>query len=163
MHRVIIGLGSNVGDRLRYLRSAATELESVLSQVRRSSVFESAPMYDQDQDVFLNAVCVGITNVGPLRLLAVLKGIEVKLGRVERRRNGPREIDLDLLDYGGIVLRSQRLCLPHRGLAERRFVIEPLLELIPDFELNDRSIRDSLIHNKEIYEQGLERLTHAAL
>lgn len=85
-----------------------------------------------DQDDFLNACLAGRTALSPLALLDRLKSLETKLGRVQRERNGPREIDLDLIAYGRLTLESPRLHLPHPRLAERRFVLEPALEAAPD-------------------------------
>ena len=93
-------------------------------------------MYVVDQPAFYNAVAAGGTDLGPLALLAELKRVELQLGRQVRTQNGPREIDLDLLAYDGLVLRSgARLIVPHARIAERRFVLQPWADLDPAFAI----------------------------
>ena len=109
-----------------------------------SSVRETDPVGYEDQPRFLNAACAIETGLGPRELLERLLAIERALGR-ERTgpRFGPRTIDLDLLLYGNETLDEPGLTVPHPRLAERLFVLEPLLELAPDLVLPDgRAIRD---------------------
>jgi 2-amino-4-hydroxy-6-hydroxymethyldihydropteridine diphosphokinase len=96
-------------------------------------------MYLQDQPEFINAVAIGMTGLDPRGLLAELKRIEQALGRLPREQNGPREIDLDLIAYGNLhyfynVGGSTQLEVPHPRLKERRFVLQPLLDLVPSGE-----------------------------
>lgn len=136
MAPVAIGLGSNVGDSLLYLRRAMALLGSQISNLRVSSVYETAPMYVEDQPPFLNAAAIGTTELGPIALLSFLKGIEREIGREARIRNGPREIDLDLIAYGVLRYRfGDRLEIPHPRIPERRFVLAPLYEIAPDLIL----------------------------
>ena len=138
--RVLLALGSNVGDRFAHLIEAV-ELISVHIAVKQTSgVYETAPMYVTDQPDFLNAALCGETKLGPLHLLRVLKGIEAEMGRPSGRRYGPREIDIDLIAYGSVRYRyieagQTILETPHPRVAERRFVLEPLADVAPEFIL----------------------------
>lgn len=136
--RVYLGLGSNEGDRLAMLRAAVALLrERGVAIEACSSVYETEPQGEvREQRDFLNA-CVRARFVGePSELLAVCKSVERALGRQPGGvRHGPRPIDVDLLLFGGRIERSERLVLPHPEVTQRRFVLEPLLELDPDLAL----------------------------
>ena len=132
MARIAIALGANLGDRIRFLQLAVAQLVDHVEDIVLSPVYESEPMYEPNQDTFYNAVLVGKANIGPFSLLRELKRIESKLGRINRGRNGPREIDLDIIVFGRLNLNSCDLVLPHQRLQERRFVIQPLLDVWPD-------------------------------
>lgn len=135
MNRVFIGLGSNVGERLGLLRSAAEALGALPGTrvVRRSPVYETSAVGPRQRD-FLNAVVEVRTASAPAALLKALKGIERGLGRRRRKKWGPREIDLDILFYGRRRVRSGALSVPHPRLAERLFVLRPLADLAPGFK-----------------------------
>ena len=132
--RVFIGLGSNIGDRARFLNLAAGELARVAgtSVVWFSSVYETEPFGITDQPRFLNAAGEIETTLTPSELLRELKAIEVRVGRTQGDHWGPREIDLDILLYEGVVYRDDAVTVPHPGLEERRFVLVPLREIAPD-------------------------------
>jgi 2-amino-4-hydroxy-6-hydroxymethyldihydropteridine diphosphokinase len=135
-----LGLGSNEGDRLRNLRAARDAL--VLYEVAvetASSVYETAPQGEVlDQPDFLNAALRVRTDLGPEELLDAAKSIERDLGRDSGGvRHGPRPIDVDVLLLGDLEYSSDRLTLPHREVASRRFVLEPLLELDGGLALPD--------------------------
>jgi 2-amino-4-hydroxy-6-hydroxymethyldihydropteridine diphosphokinase len=133
-----LGLGTNLGDRRANLEAAVAALaDAGVAVLASSSVYETAPVgLVLDQPAFLNA-CVSVaTELEPLVLLDLVKGIERSLGRsVGGVRHGPRVIDIDILLLGARVFASERLSVPHPALRERRFVLEPLLELAPDLEL----------------------------
>ncbi|MFA0888565.1 MAG: 2-amino-4-hydroxy-6-hydroxymethyldihydropteridine diphosphokinase [Synergistales bacterium] len=130
--RAAIGLGSNIGDRLGNLRQAVTYLiESRFSLCAASSVFETPPFGRTDQPPFLNAAVVGQFEGKPRALLNLLKDIERRIGRQDRGRWGPREIDLDLLLIPDLVYRDDQLEIPHPGLAIRAFALVPLAEIAP--------------------------------
>lgn len=130
---VYVGLGSNIGDREAALRRAISLMDSYDLRVKRiSSVYETEPMYKEDQGKFLNAVVELATNLFPMRLLLRLQGIERRMGRHRTVRNGPRNIDIDILVFGRFVIDTDTLRIPHPGMTERRFVLEPLAELAPD-------------------------------
>lgn len=128
--RVAIGLGSNVGDRLGYLELGWHRLWDLLTDARISRVFETSPQHFELQPLFLNACCVGETDLSPHELLLRLQSIEEESGRAcTGVRYGPRTLDLDLLLYGNRVLRDVELTIPHRYIVERAFVLEPLREI----------------------------------
>lgn len=129
--RVFLSLGSNLGDRRSHIENAIELLAAVCSNLAASSIYETEPLHIHRQPAFLNCVVSCWTATIPERLLERLNAIETKLGRVRRRRFGPRIIDIDILLYGGRIMVSPRLCIPHPRLAERRFVLRPLLELDP--------------------------------
>jgi 2-amino-4-hydroxy-6-hydroxymethyldihydropteridine diphosphokinase len=124
----VIALGSNLGDRAYHLRRAIRELP--IRVVRVSEFIETEPV-DAPPPLFLNAVVIGYTSLGPHMLLAALLQLEQRLGR--RRtgiRNEPRIIDLDLIAYGATRMRTPTLTLPHPRAHERDFVMGPLRSLI---------------------------------
>lgn len=125
-----VGLGSNLGDRLENLRRAVERLDASdgVDVVRTSSVYETDPVGPPQPD-FLNAVAEISTDLGPHELLARCKAIEAELGRTPGERWGPREIDLDLLLYGGERIDTGELVVPHPRMNERAFVLVPLREL----------------------------------
>lgn len=132
MTRVIIALGSNLGDRLGNLRAAVTMLEAAgLAIHEKSEVWETAPV-PADQPPYLNAALAAETDLEPLELLAELKRIERALGRRPGRRWGPRPIDLDILFYAGLAMESETLTIPHPGIAGRAFVLAPLADIEDD-------------------------------
>jgi 2-amino-4-hydroxy-6-hydroxymethyldihydropteridine diphosphokinase len=149
MARIFVGLGSNVGDRLLYLQQALKLLNAVpvLRLVACSSVYETEPVGNKAQPVFLNAVVEFQSDVPPQELLRAAKGIERQLGRTETEHWGPREIDIDVLYYGDVVVKDDDLCLPHPEAANRRFVLIPLKEIAASFidPLRKRTI-DDLLH-----------------
>jgi 2-amino-4-hydroxy-6-hydroxymethyldihydropteridine diphosphokinase len=133
MIRAYIGLGSNVGDRLANLRRAVGCLGAVagIQVIRVSSVYETEPIGVTDQGWFLNAVAEIATSLSPTELLERIQHIERELGRLPAPRWGPRVIDLDILLYDDVAVRTAALEIPHPGLQQRAFVLVPLLELEP--------------------------------
>ena len=132
-----LGLGSNLGDRRAMLQAAVEDLWTHGVQAfAASSVYETEPVGEvHDQPEFLNA-CVAIeTALGPEALLDACKAVEAALGRAKAVRHGPRAIDVDVLLLGNREYETERLSIPHRELAGRRFVLVPLLELDPDLSL----------------------------
>ncbi len=135
MTAAFIGLGANLGDRMRYLERALGALKARgLNILAVSSVYETEPVGPPQPD-FLNAVCQVETELSPEDLLGALKAIETALGRTPRQRWGPREIDLDLLLYGDEVVDQPGLSVPHPELTRRPFVLTPLAEIAPGLEL----------------------------
>jgi len=135
-----LGLGSNVGDRLRHLKDAVAALPAHGVEVlRSSSVYETEPVgLVLEQREFLNACLRVDTAVGPEELLDACKAVEHELGRAAGgERHGPREIDVDVLLIGGLTFKSERMTVPHPSILERRFVLVPLLELDPGLTVPD--------------------------
>lgn len=134
MPGAFLGFGSNKGDRLRFLQEAFARLGTVRGiEVKAwSAIYETSPYGFRDQGDFLNAVVWVITDLQPAALHAEIRLVESIVGRTPSIRWGPREIDIDLLLYGDIILETDSLVIPHPGLAARRFVLEPLVEIAPD-------------------------------
>jgi 2-amino-4-hydroxy-6-hydroxymethyldihydropteridine diphosphokinase len=145
MAEAAIGLGSNVGDRLGFLRSSAALIAKLAGTIRaKSDVYESEPWGVADQPKFLNACVVLETELSPFSLLEELKNIEAHAGRVDRGRWGPREIDLDIIFYGDLIIDGPVLRIPHAFAAQRNFVVIPLSEIAPDLTHPEdgRTMRD---------------------
>jgi len=129
-----LALGSNLGNREDNLREAVHHLEAgEVHVVRRSSLYETAPQELLDQPWFLNAVVQVETDLFPMQLLARVREIERKMGRRRVTPKGPRNIDIDILSYGRAVIYTAELEVPHARIAQRRFVLEPLAEIAPEF------------------------------
>jgi 2-amino-4-hydroxy-6-hydroxymethyldihydropteridine diphosphokinase len=153
-----LGLGSNEGDRIRNLRAARDALGAHgIEVLASSSVYQTAPVGEVlDQPDFLNA-CLRIrTELGPEELLDAAKAVERELGREPGGvRHGQRPIDVDVLLLGDLEFSSERLSLPHREVTNRRFVLEPLLELDPGLVLPDGT---RLAHNlAAVHDQQVRR------
>ncbi|CAD0025822.1 unnamed protein product, partial [Aureobasidium pullulans] len=127
-----IALGSNVGDRLDMIEKAclALDQDQNIKVTRTSSLYETEPMYVEDQARFLNGACE--TTLEPMTLLDRLQAIENELGRVKLIDKGPRSIDLDILLYENQVIDTERLKVPHMLMLEREFVLRPLCDIIPE-------------------------------
>ena len=128
-----IGLGTNLGDRKENLSKAIEAISLKMSISKQSSLYETTAWGYTDQPDFLNQVIQVETDLSPLRLLNFLKKTEVKLGRVENFRYGPRLIDIDILFYDDLVITTSRLQIPHPMLPERAFVLVPLNEIAPGY------------------------------
>lgn len=128
-----LSLGSNVGDRDRLLARTLERLASDdIRVVRISSVYETEPRDVPDQPWFLNQVVEIETSLFPKQLLARLQKIEIGMGRVRMEARGPRTVDIDILFYGDAIVSTPGLEIPHPRVADRRFVLEPLAELVPE-------------------------------
>lgn len=128
---ILLGLGSNIGDRESNIINAIRKLESTgkISIEKVSSLYSTEPVGVQDQPEFLNAVIAIDTNLSPGELLTVCLNVEKTMGRTRNERWGPRNIDIDILTYRDVVINSRKLCLPHPYLHERNFVLIPLNEI----------------------------------
>lgn len=142
--RVFVALGSNLGDRAGYLDGALAALRADpdVRVVGRSRWIETAPEGGPPgQGAYLNGVLELCTHLEPRELLARLQRLERLAGRERAVRNGPRTLDLDLLAFGARRESTPDLVLPHPRMHLRRFVLEPLCELAPDFELSAVGLR----------------------
>ncbi len=126
-----IGIGSNLGDRHKYISEAIRALrDNKRVEVRRaSSIYETGPVSDVPQGKFLNGVVEIDTDLDPGGLMRVLNNIEKTMGRVRTVKNGPRVIDLDILYYGDLKINEKDLVVPHPRISEREFVLKGLREL----------------------------------
>ena len=131
LHRAFVGLGSNLGDSAGNVERAIKALAELGNVARRSSLYRTQPWGKTDQPAFVNAAVLLETSLEPRQLLAALKAIEVRLGRVPGERWGPRAIDLDLLAYDDLTIDEPDLRVPHAHLHERAFVLVPLAEIAP--------------------------------
>lgn len=130
---VAIALGSNVGDRRATLQSAITRLQPIVSGIRASAFFDTPYVGDDVQPSVLNAAVVGVTVLDPHALLERLLTIEQEFGRTRPYGGAPRTLDLDLILYGNATISEPGLVVPHPRFRERRFVLEPLAEVAPDW------------------------------
>ena len=131
---VIIALGTNLGDRQKYLQAAVERLsEEFLENAVTSSVYESEPWGEIDQPKFLNMVIRGLSEWKPPAIVNFLKTVERDLGRTQTKKNGPREIDLDLIAYGEMSWESEGVSVPHPSMLDRSFVLFPLAEVWPEW------------------------------
>lgn len=133
MATVFLGVGTNLGDRFSNLRRAEELLvkSAEIKVLKQSPIYETMPVGGPPQGLFLNSVWKIETSLSPEDLLRVLQLIEEKLGRKRALKNGPRTIDLDILDYEGRVQAGPELSLPHPRLAERAFILRPLYDIQP--------------------------------
>jgi 2-amino-4-hydroxy-6-hydroxymethyldihydropteridine diphosphokinase len=129
--RAVVGMGSNVGDRIANLREAVLRVARFATVAGRSRVYETAPVGGPPQATFLNAAILVETELGPLALLDGLQRVERELGRTRDVRWGPRTLDLDVLWIEGVTVQDPRLEVPHPRLASRAFALAPLLDVAP--------------------------------
>jgi 2-amino-4-hydroxy-6-hydroxymethyldihydropteridine diphosphokinase len=142
MKTVYLSLGSNLGDRQANIETALRLIENAgIAIVQRSSLYETEPRDVLDQPWFINIVVKAETALFPRQLLARLQRVELLMGRKRLIAKGPRTIDIDILLYGRIVMDTAQLTIPHPRMMERRFVLEPLVEMDPD-------VRGSVSHTK---------------
>ncbi len=145
-NRVFIGLGSNIGEREKYIFDAIRHISRMpdTEVIRMSNIYETEPVGYTEQDRFLNmAVCI-VTGLEPLELLERLQHIENLLGRKRTVRWGPRTIDLDILLYEDLRLELPQLVIPHPRMFERAFVLIPLSEILDGSEIMGMNV-DELI------------------
>ncbi|HET7856105.1 MAG TPA: 2-amino-4-hydroxy-6-hydroxymethyldihydropteridine diphosphokinase [Gaiellaceae bacterium] len=152
MKEAYVGIGSNLGDREQNVRRAVELLgaDARIEVVALSELRETEPVGFVDQPRFLNGAAHVRTALTPRALLDRLLEIERSLGRVRTaERYGPRTIDLDLLLYGDEVVDEPGLHVPHPRLAERRFALEPLLDLEPELSVPGRGPVQALLAGLE--------------
>lgn len=134
MNRTFILTGGNLGDRLVNLRTACVHISGMCGRLLRcSSIYETAAWGMENQPGFYNQVLELHTDLAASALLSLLLDIEQQMGRIREGKNGPRNIDIDILLYGNEIINSPGLEIPHPRMAVRRFVLTPLEELIPDY------------------------------
>jgi len=130
--QIYLSLGSNLGDRVSHIRKALAQLNSAGIRVSRvSSFYRTEPVDFLRQAWFLNCAVEAATMLMPMQLLRAVKTVERAVGRRPGVNKGPRVIDIDILLYENVVVRSPTLTIPHARLTERRFVLVPLGELAP--------------------------------
>jgi 2-amino-4-hydroxy-6-hydroxymethyldihydropteridine diphosphokinase len=147
LHTVFLGLGSNLGERAEHLATALRKITSFSVIERKSGIYETEPWGLKEQPTFLNQVVQIQTAIEPGKLLLELKKIEKQMGRKKTVRFGPRLIDLDILFYDDLILRTERLSIPHPSLTQRAFLLVPLNEIAPEFvhPVEKKTIQDLLL------------------
>ncbi len=144
--KVVIALGANLGDPRTQVASAIAEIKNLLKVTAVSSFYETAPFGVPDsQPNYINAVLIGETERKPLDLMNALLEIESALGRTRSFQNAARLIDIDIIDLDGLFMESESLTLPHPRAHERRFVLEPWLEIDPAAHLPGRGSVSELL------------------
>lgn len=134
MHRykVLIGIGCNIGDRKSSIFNAIAAMK--FCDIKRvSNLYETSPVGYVDQPEFYNLCVTVVTNTMPFAFLSMLKNIEHKMGRANGARWGPRIIDLDILLFNDKIIFSRRLIVPHKEMPNRKFVLEPSIEIAGDW------------------------------
>ncbi len=133
MHQIFLALGSNIENRKQHIETAIVLLCEKVRGITIAPLYETKPRYFEDQYNFLNTVLRGYTDLEPGKLLHFTQAVQKEVGRVERFRNGPREIDIDILFYDNIVYKDEELEIPHPRLQERDFVLQPFADINSDF------------------------------
>ena len=161
---ILIGIGGNLdslqfGPPLDTLAAAMVALEAEGIRIAtRSAWYRTEPVPRSDQPWFVNAVASLITSLAARDLLAVMQVVEGQFGRVRGKRNAPRVLDLDLLDYQGQVIDTASLALPHPRLHQRRFVLVPLAEIAPDWRHPLSGLTAEQVLSRLAANQPVERL-----
>ena len=133
--KVVIAFGSNLGNREDFIRRAINRVGEDVVIEKISTIIETDPVGGPEQGSYLNGVLIGRSELPAAELMSRLLEIEHSLGRVRTVQNGPRTIDLDLIDYDGIEMDTPLLTLPHPRAHQRYFVITPWAEMDPDAQL----------------------------
>lgn len=156
MHKTVyLSLGSNLGDRARNLETAIRSLSDLGTTVAVSSFYETEPMDLGSQPWFLNCAVKLDTEKMPRQLIAAILNLERSMGRQRLAPKGPRIIDIDVLLFGSSVIELPALTVPHPRLHERRFVLEPMVEIAPEarhpvLRRTMRELRDALPHGQKV-------------
>ena len=135
MEKVVLGLGSNLGNRKLFIRKAIKEISLLKGVIvlARSALYQTEPWGFKSQGNFLNSAVICLCKQSPHELMKNLKKIEKKLGRKRREKWAPREIDIDILFFGSHIIKNKNVEIPHPMIAKRNFVLIPLNEIIPEF------------------------------
>jgi 2-amino-4-hydroxy-6-hydroxymethyldihydropteridine diphosphokinase len=155
LNQVYLSLGSNVGDRAANLKMAIDRLGRIGKVVAVSSFYETEPVEVTAQPWFLNCALLLQTERMPGQLLNEILGLEQEMGRQRGQSKGPRNIDIDILLFGDSIIEDERLNIPHPAMQQRRFVLEPLVEIAPEamhpvFQRTVRELRDALPAGQEV-------------
>jgi 2-amino-4-hydroxy-6-hydroxymethyldihydropteridine diphosphokinase len=133
--KAYLSIGANLGERKNNLRDALNRLRQEAGRIiALSPLYETEPVGFKSSDLFLNQVAIIETNLSPVELLGLIKKIEIDMGRIRNEeRYVSRKIDIDIVFYENRVIESTELVIPHPRMHERRFVLEPLCVIAPDF------------------------------
>lgn len=133
MGQAVLLIGGNLGDREKLIEEAETQISGHMDLLLRSSIYETAAWGGQSKGNYLNRALVVRTGLSPIQLLDTIQQIETDLGRVRKEKWGDRTMDIDIIYMDGLQLSTDRLTLPHPRMAQRKFVLVPLAEVLPDF------------------------------
>ena len=155
MNKIYLSLGSNIGDTKSNLDRAVELLKEKVNILNISSYYETEPVGYKDQDWFLNIVLEGETDLNPRGLLKFTQSIENKMKRIKTIRFGPRIIDIDILLYEQIDLRTDDLIIPHPRMHERAFVLVPLYEIAPHLIIGSKRVKEIIdeLDGERIYKK----------
>ena len=145
---IFLLLGTNIGDRRKNLDTAIQAINSHVGKVKRqSAIYQTEAWGKTDQPSFYNQVLETETSLDPSALLVEILSIEKKMGRQRKEKWGERIIDIDILFFGPTIINRNDLIIPHPQLANRRFTLVPLSDLIPDFNhpVLQKTIRELLM------------------
>jgi 2-amino-4-hydroxy-6-hydroxymethyldihydropteridine diphosphokinase len=153
-----LSLGSNMGDRAEQLETALAAINKIPATriVNKSPIYESKPWGKTDQPDFLNLAVEISTQLDPQKLLRHCKDIEVRQGRIEGEKWGPRPIDVDVLLYGTRQIRTASLVVPHLHLWDRAFVLRPLADIAPNLRSADGTFISDWLEKPEIASQPIQ-------
>ena len=149
MHKIFIGLGSNLKNPQQKIKSAIQLIQEIdtVNLISQSSLYETPPIGFIDKPHFINAVIEISSPINFSYLLVNLLRVEEDFGRIRMQKNGPRTLDLDILLFDDLVLNSQTLTIPHPRMHERLFVLIPLLEISPLLSMPNHGSISTLIAN----------------
>ena len=161
---MFLSIGSNKGKRFENIKKSILLIKSQsdIKFIKKSNIYETEPMYNISQDYFLNMVILIKTKLNPENLLQFTQSVEKKIGRIniEKRKNQPREIDIDILTYDNKNISTDNLIIPHPKAHERVFVLKPWSEIVPDFKLyNMQETISELLLNLSINSKTIKYYT----
>lgn len=156
MHKITLLFGSNLGNSKKYIQDAIAELALHTGpNIFTSGMYASEPWGFESKNSFVNQAAIIDTDLNPVEILRIIQKIEAKLGRVRRYRSyTDRTIDIDILFYDNNIIETEELIIPHPRLTERKFVLTPLAELMPDFQhpVYLKTIRQLLLECTDVSE-----------
>jgi len=129
-----LGLSSNIDDKVKNLQDAVKHLEAFCKIKKISSLYETEPVGYKNQDWFINIALSGTTRYSALELLDKCLSIEKEMGRIRKIKNGPRNIDIDILFFNSEIIKLKNLKVPHPEIQNRNFVLTPLCEISPNLK-----------------------------
>lgn len=163
-NKVLLSLGSNLGDREKNILDVIkfTTNYNILSDIKLSNIYETAPHGVENQPDYLNMCLSGYTKLSAFKLISTLKNLEVELGRLDRGKWMEREIDIDIIFYEDLVIENDSLILPHPRMHERNFVLIPANEIEPEmihpiFEKDIKTLKNESLDDSKIYKLNYER------
>lgn len=141
IHKYFLGIGSNIEPRRSYIHNSIVRLEKYGKIKNKSSLYESEPWGNKDQEFFYNAVIEFESELKPDEILIKIQSIEQLLGRVKSNHWGPRKIDIDILLCDDLSINKKHLQVPHKFFKERQFVLQPIAELADEISIKGKKYR----------------------